>query len=264
MNSNFVLITGASSGLGLEFAKLSAQKKYNLVLVSRRKSELDKIAEILRGQYDINIHTISSDLSIPSSTEEIFSEVNDKLKLEIDILINNAGFGTNGEFSESDLNKEIEMIKVNVLSLVSLTRLFITSMKKRRKGIILNVASTASYQPGPYMSVYYASKAFVKNFTRALQEELKPFNVNVSLFSPGPTRTDFQKRANVDDTLIGIDFVMMTAEKAAKIGFKGALKGKKEIIPGFFNKIGVFAAKVLPETLVVKAVGLINNKRIRK
>lgn len=264
MKKNYVLITGASSGLGLEFAQLAASKKYNLVLIARRQKELARISETLSLQHKITVHIIVKDLSLASSAQEIFEEVSEKLNLEIDFLINNAGFGTNGEFHLNNFNTELDQIKVNVLSLVALTRLFIPGMIERNNGIVLNVASTAAYQPGPYMSVYYATKTFVKNFTFGLNYELRGTNVKVTLFSPGPTRTEFQKRANMKESIIANEMLMMDAQKAAKIGFDGALKGKKEIIPGFKNKFGVLAVKLLPEFVITHIVSKVNKNRIHK
>jgi uncharacterized protein len=264
MKKNFVLITGASSGLGLEFAQLAASKNYNLVLIARRQKELARISETLSLQHKIIVHTLEKDLSLTSSAQEIFKEVSERLNLEIDVLINNAGFGTNGQFHLNSFNTELDQIRVNVLSLVALTRLFIPGMIERDKGIILNVASTAAYQPGPYMSVYYATKAFVKNFSLGLNFELRKTNVKVTLFAPGPTRTEFQKRANMKESIITNEMLMMDAPKAAKMGFEGALKGKKEIIPGFKNKLGVLAVKLLPEFIITRIVSKVNKNRINK
>lgn len=263
-NHKFVLITGASSGLGLEFAKLAAQEKYSLILTARRKTELDKIAATLRMQHNIIIHTIEKDISNLTAASEIFEEVNDKLRLQVFMLVNNAGFGLSGDFFSNDLTETINQINVNVTSLVALTRLFLPSMIERDEGVIINVGSTAAYQPGPYMSIYYASKAFVKNFTLALNKELKDTNVKCSLFSPGPTRTDFQRRANITKSVIGREFLMMEADEAVKIGFNSALKGKREIIPGIMNKLGVIAAKLSPEFILSGVVAGLNKNRFKK
>lgn len=264
MKNKYIVITGASSGLGLEFAKLAAQKEYNLILIARRKTELDKIAATLRAQYGVLIHTLEKDLSLLSSPSEIFSEVNDNLKIPVFMLINNAGFGSGGEFAQSDIQNEINQINVNVTSLTALTRLFLPSMIERNNGIIINVASTAAYQPGPYMTVYYATKSYVKNFTLAVNNELKETNVKVCLFSPGPTNTNFQRRANITRSVIGRKQFMMTAEKAVRIGFKNALKGEREVIPGLMNKAGVMAAKIFPEKLITRIVGYLNKNRFSK
>lgn len=261
MNKKFALITGASFGLGLEFAKLAAEKKYNLILVARRKNELNKIAESLEAFHNVKVHTIAKDLSLQNSANEIFREVKEELNADVELLINNAGFGSNGEFVSTNLNEEISQINVNIISLVSLTRLFLPEMKEKNRGIILNVASTAAYQPGPYMSVYYATKAFVKNFTLALRSELKGTNISVTLFSPGPTNTAFQDRAKIRGAIVANNSLMMNAETTAKIGFEAALKGKKEIIPGWKNKLGVLAAKLFPEFIITEAVKTFNKKR---
>ncbi len=259
--NKFVLITGASSGIGLEFAKQAASKKYNLILISRRKTELDKIAATLRMQFGVVIHTIAKDLSLPQSAEEIFTKVNNDLGVSVYMLINNAGFGLSGNFINNNYQEIINQINVNVSCLVALTRLLLPLMLERNDGIVINVGSTAAYQPGPYMSIYYASKAFVKNFTLALNKELKGTNVKCSLFSPGPTRTDFQRRANITKSVIGRDFLMMEPDKAVKICLSAALKGKREIIPGVMNKIGVIAAKIIPESLLSGIVSNLNKNR---
>lgn len=261
MINSYALITGASSGLGLEFARAAAEQKYNLILVARRKTELDKIAASLRGQFNIETYTIEKDLSQFTAAQEIFNNINDELKLNVEILINNAGFGTSGEFAHLDLKTEIDEINVNVTTLTALTRLFLPLMLQRNSGIIINVASTAAYQPGPYMSIYYATKAFVKNFSLAINNELKGTNVNVCLFSPGPTNTEFQKRANITKSVIGRKHLMMNAEVAVRIGFNGALKGKREVIPGIINKLGVIFVKLFPEALITKIVGSLNKNR---
>lgn len=261
MKNKFALITGASYGLGLEFAKLAAEKKYNLILVARRKNELDKVAESLEAFHNVRVYTISKDLSLQDSAKEIYHEVKEKLNAHVDLLINNAGFGTNGDFAVSSLNEELDQINVNIISLVALTRLFLPEMKENNKGIVINVASTAAYQPGPYMSVYYATKAFVKNFTLALRSELKGTKITVTLISPGPTRTGFQERAKIKRAIVGNDYLMMNAEAVARIGFEAALRGKKEIIPGWRNKFAVMAVKLLPEFIITEIVRTFNRTR---
>lgn len=256
-----VLITGATSGIGYELAKIFAQNKYNLVLTGRNEEKLNEIKnEFLT--HNISINTFSCNLSKPNSASQLFEFLN-KNNLEIDILINNAGFGLLGPFNELDLQSQLEMIQVNITSLVELTHLIIPSMIKRKSGKIMNVASTAAFQPGPYMAIYYATKSFVLSFSEALHYELKEYGINVSALCPGPTKTDFQRRARMENINLERSklFPYMSAEKVAKIGFEKLMKGKRVIIPGAMNKIGVVLVKFVPKKIVLNLIKIFNSKR---
>lgn len=240
-----VLITGASSGIGLELAKIFAKNNYNLILVARSRDELRKIADSLEMKFQIKVHVIVKDLCEEFSAEEVFNEIK-KLSLKIDILINNAGIGNVGLFSSISIEKDMEMIQLNIIALTKLTKLFAEEMIKMKKGKILNVASTGSFTPGPYIAIYYATKAYVLSFSRAISEELKSYNITVSALCPGATKTNFAKRAGRKDSTLASD-----PSKIAKIAYKQLLRDKKVIVPGITNKILV----KLPSNLVMRMVG---------
>mgnify|MGYP000035337134 CR=1 FL=1 len=253
-----VLITGASTGIGYEFAKIFAKHNYNLILVARNLERLQKVKNELQTN-SINIHIIAKDLSISSSVDEINQELMDK-NLNVNILINNAGFGFAGPFYELDLKSQLDMIQVNVNSLVKLTGLILPSMIKNGYGKIMNVASTAAFQPGPYMAIYYATKAFVLSFSEALYAELSHKGISVTALCPGPTRTEFQTRAGIEHiNLFRTKFLpYMSAEKVAQIGYKGLMKGKRVVIPGLFNKLGTIAVRFVPKTFVLYVIKNLN------
>lgn len=225
-----VLITGASFGIGYELAKIFAKEKYNLILVARNLEKLNQIKDELQNP-DIQIFTIQKDLSYPNSPKELFDEINKK-GLEIDILINNAGFGLLGSFVELDLQTQLDMIQLNITSLVHLTYLVLPQMIAKNSGKIMNVSSTAAFQPGPNMAVYYATKAFVLSFSEALYAELKSKGITVTALCPGPTRTEFQKRARMENINLERSKLIpyMSAEKVAQIGYDGLMKGKRVVI----------------------------------
>lgn len=247
------LITGATTGIGLELAKLFAKNKFNLVIVSRNASRLKDVSESLSNEYKVTVKSISKDLSKNNAAREIYEEITNE-KLKIDMLVNNAGFGVHGAFSDTDLNEDIEMIQLNITSLVVLTKLFLNDMKKNNSGKIMNVASTAAFQPGPFMAIYYATKSFVLSFSEALGEELSETNITISAFCPGPTKTEFQDRAGINKIkLVSRNlFPMMSAGDAAKIGFEGMMKGNRIVIPGFMNNMLPVTLRFVPRSIVSK------------
>ena len=249
-----VLITGASSGIGYEFAKIYAKKGYNLVITARRKNNLDRIKQELES-FDtlICVDIIVLDLSKQNSAKELYEVVKQRGIL-IDILINNAGFGVYGNFIETDIEKEIDMIELNIKSLVVLTKLFLKDMVSRNNGTIINVASTAAFQPGPLMSVYYASKSFVLSFTEAIRNEVRDTNVNISVLCPGPTDTEFEKSASLEESSLFTKLKVMKPEKVAIIGYKGINRNKSVIIPGILNNILITFNKITPRALVINIV----------
>jgi len=240
-----VLITGASGGIGLELAKIFSKKGYNLVLVARSKDKLKALAKQLKTKTTV----ISLDLSKQNSAEKIVLELK-KRKIEIDILVNNAGFGLAGEFS--NMNEEImsQMMYLNMNTLTILTRKLLSQLIKR-KGRILNVSSTAAFQPGPYMAVYYASKAYVLSFSEALNEELKGKAI-VSALCPGATKTGFAKRAGVAEKLIFKNAT--TSKEVALKAYSGLMKEKRVIVTGFKNKVLICLTKIMPKSTVLKLV----------
>ncbi len=255
------LITGASFGIGYELAKLFAKDNYNLVLVARNAERLQKIVTEFQQQYNITVHIFSVDLSLPKAVEKIFQFTQEK-NISVDFLINNAGFGTHGMFAESNLDEQLGMIQVNITALTHLTKLFLPEMMKRNFGKIMNVASTAAFQPGPFMATYYATKAYVLSFSEALASELKTTNITVTALCPGPTETEFQKRAKVEQTkLFAKSGMVMQAETVANIGYKGLMKGKTLIIPGMWNKLLVHSVRFFPRKLVIKIVRKLQEER---
>jgi uncharacterized protein len=261
MNTNpIVLITGASSGIGLELAKIFAREKHDLALVARNHDTLKQIAENLQQTYGVQAICYAKDLSVSSTPEEIF-EVLQSEGGNIDVLINNAGFGWRGEFAKMDVADALEMIQVNMTSLTHLTRLFLPGMIERKHGKILNVASTAAFQSGPLMATYYASKAYVLNFSLALHEELQGTGVTVTAFCPGPTATGFGKRAGfINDKILG-DHFSMEASIVALDGYKGLMKGKPLVISGRKNWLGTQLVRFVPRTFPGKIVKRIQQKR---
>ncbi len=192
------LITGASSGLGEEFARQLARENYDLVLAARREDRLRAVAEQAKGLGSPRAEVISSDLGKPGAAQALYRQIGER-GLEIDYLVNNAGFGTHGQFQHLPLEREIEEIDLNVSALVALTRLFLAAMVERKRGTVVNVASTAAFQPVPYMATYGATKAFVLSFSEALSVELRGTGVTVTALCPGPTRTEFQDVAEVNE-----------------------------------------------------------------
>lgn len=246
----WVLITGGSSGIGLELAKIFAANNYSLILVARDTSRLQKAVQEI-GAVSSEIKILAKDLSDKNACAEIVSELQRENNF-VSVLINNAGFGRQNLFAKTLLPEQLEMIEVNVAALVQLTHLFVQPMRARGEGKILNVASTAAFQPGPGMSVYYASKAFVLSFSYALAEELEGTGVTISTLCPGPTQTPFHARAGRSHSKKILNVWMMGAREVAEIGFHGLMRGKRVIIPGFINKLGYFFAKILPVKIPTK------------
>lgn len=255
------LITGASFGIGYELSKIFAKNNYNLVLVARNKEKLDELKNELIKTNNISVKILVKDLSHPEAPVEIFNELQ-KENLSVDVIVNNAGFGLLGPFSELNLNDQLKMIQLNVNSLVHLTGLFLPSMIDRSSGKILNVASTAAFQPGPNMAVYYATKSFVLSFSKALNKELKNKGIIVTALCPGPTKTEFQKRARMENINLERTKLIpyMSAEKVAIMGFKGLMEGKRVVIPGLMNKIGTKLVKLFPESFVLSVIHKFNTR----
>lgn len=251
MQKQTVLITGASTGIGNELAKLFAHDKYSLVLVARNEQKLQEVADELKESYNTSSLIITKDLSVPLAAQEIFHELKQK-EISIDVLVNNAGVGVYGNFSETDLEKEIKMIDLNISSLIKMTKLFLPQMEIKRHGKILNVASLAGFMPGPGMSVYYASKAFVLSFSESLSEELKDSGITVTALCPGPTKTQFEKNA---DFTFSHAMHLMDAQKVARIGYRALMRGRAVVIPGLRNNLFPFLIRFSPRKLVRYIVG---------
>jgi len=249
--SKTALVTGASSGIGYELAKCFARDKTNLVLVARDEARLNQIAAELQTSTGVSVKVIKADLSHSTAPAEIFRETL-RAEIAVDYLVNNAGFGLGGFFHDTDLQSELDMIQVNVVSLVYLTKVYLQGMRKRGSGGILNVASTAAFQPGPLMSIYYSTKAFVLSFTEAIANELQGSGITATALCPGPTATDFQRRASIEGVRLFKSKLLasMTASEVAEIGYRGFLAGKVLVIPGLMNKIGVQSVRLSPRAMV--------------
>ncbi|WP_226678371.1 SDR family NAD(P)-dependent oxidoreductase [Mesobacillus jeotgali] len=241
------LITGASAGLGYEFAVMFAEDGYDLVLVARNKTKME---EIKNRFPNLNITVITKDLSQSDAAREVYAEVK-AAGITIDTLVNNAGFGLMGKFEKLDIVKQSEMINLNITALTELTHYFLPELKENsNKARILNVASTAAFQPGPMMAVYYATKAYVLSFSEALAEELAGTNVTVTTLCPGATKTNFASVANVEKTKMFSG--AMSSQDVAKQGYQALMAGKRVVITGSTNKVGAYAAKFLPRSLAAK------------
>jgi hypothetical protein len=247
-NGHTTLITGASAGIGRELAKLAAQDKRDLVLVARRRDRLEEIAAELRAAQGVTVTVIAADLGQATAPQEIFDQVS-AAGLELECLMNNAGFGSVGPFVETVRARQLEMIDVNIRALVELCHRFVPSMLARKHGQILNVASVAGFVPGPYMATYYASKAFVLSFTEALATELRGSGVTVTASCPGPTATEFGEVAGNARTKL---FRRGVADAAgvAKHAYRAMLAGEVVAIPGFMNKLLAHSASFGPRALI--------------
>jgi uncharacterized protein len=243
-----VLITGASNGLGVEFAKIHAAKGDNLVLVARGKDKMNLLKAEIEKRHNVSVLVIGRDLSEPAAAKTIFNELKTQ-KIKVDYLINNAGFGDFGNFEKSNWEKQLQMINLNITALAYFTHLFLPDMIKNKYGKIMNVASTAAFQPGPSMSVYFATKAFVLSFSEAIANELKGTDVTVTALCPGATATGFKTAASLDNSNL-FKGTIATSKSVADFGYKAMMKGKTVVIHGLMNKIMVFSVRFAPRKLV--------------
>lgn len=247
-----VLITGASSGIGLELAKCFAADGGHLVLVARNTGALEKLAADLCRDGQVKVTVLTADLSLPGTPRRIYDELAAQ-NLAVDVLVNNAGFGANGSFAEISLPRQLEMLQVNITALTELTGLFLPGMIQRRRGGILNVASVAGFVPGPGMAIYYATKAFVLSFTEALAEELQGSGLKVSVLCPGPTESNFGNVAR-GKKVRPLQTSKMTATAVAIYGHRAWRNGIITAVPGLQNKVFVFLNRILPRKLPRKMV----------
>jgi short-subunit dehydrogenase len=254
MNIQWVLITGATQGIGYEFARQFAAAGWQMVFVARDEARLREVADELSARHGVTIKTMVKDLSYSTAAQEIFDELQ-REQIVISILVNNAGFGVHGPFAEVELSRHLNLLQTNVASLVQLTHLFVKPMLARRAGRILNVASVAAFMPGPFMAMYYASKAFVHSFSCALAEELSGTGVTVTSVCPGVTASQFHARSGLNrDSMLH----RMSAEQVAKIGYRALMKGKPIVITGSINKLGVLIVKAAPIRLVTRMAAKVN------
>jgi short-subunit dehydrogenase len=248
MTKGVALITGASAGLGVEFARQLAARGHRLVLAARRKEQLDAVAAEVG-----NARVVVADLSEPGAAAKLVADC-DAAGEEIDLLVNNAGFGLRGQFVALDADRQREMIDLNIGALTDLCRIVAPRMAERKSGAILNVASTAAFQPGPKMAVYFATKAYVLSFTEALHEEMKPHGVKVSALCPGPTRTEFGEVAGFGKDS-RFDRIAMQADEVVRQGLKGLDANEAVVITGALNKAGAFGTRFLPRSTVRRIAG---------
>lgn len=254
------LITGASSGIGLELAKIHAQKGDNLILVARNETALTKLKEEILKTSKVEITIISKDLSKLNAALELYTEVKEK-NLTVNYLINNAGFGDYGFFHEADWNKTNEMIQLNITALTQLCRVFLPDLITTKNARIMNVASIAAFLPGPLMAVYYATKAYVLHFSEAIANELKGTGVTVTALCPGPTESGFQAAANLEDSKMIKGKKFPSSKQVAEYGYKAMMNGKVVAIEGTMNCIMVNTTRLTPRNMVAKIVRNMQDKR---
>jgi short-subunit dehydrogenase len=253
------LVTGASAGIGRELAKLAAQDGHDLVLVARRRERLEELAASLTAAHGVQVTVIASDLSDQAAPADVAERIH-AAGTRIDFLINNAGFGSCGPFAQAVLDREVEMIHLNIRALVQLTHLFLPEMLARKSGRILNVASVAAFVPGPYMATYYASKAFVLSFTEALAAELLGTGVSITASCPGPTETEFGAVAGNDKTKLFRRGVA-TAAPVAQHAYRAMMAGKVVAIPGLMNKLVAQSTRIAPRAWLRAIAAHLNRKR---
>lgn len=253
------LITGASSGIGMELATVFAKQKENLVLVARNAAKLEEMAKELTSKYGIKVSVLAIDLSELNSAQKVFDYCQ-KNNLPIDYLINNAGFGDFGLFAESKWEKQLQMINLNITTLTHLTHLFLPTMIKNKYGKIMNVASTAAFQPGPTMSVYYATKAFVLHFSEAIANELEGSGVTVTALCPGATESGFQSAAAMEESKLVKGKKLPTSLEVAEYGYKAMMKGEKVAIHGMMNYLMANSVRFSPRAMVLKMVRMMQDK----
>jgi short-subunit dehydrogenase len=260
---SYALITGASNGIGLELARLAASKGYNLILVARNETKMNRLKQEWETQYAIRIEIFPCDLSETGMAEKI-AEFLALHQIVPDMLINNAGFGLFGAFDRTDGQRESDMLQVNIAALTQLTKIIYRQMLQRQSGHIMNVASVAGFMPGPLMSVYYASKAYVLSFTRALANEAKGTGVNVTALCPGPTETNFEKTANLSASKLFKSFGKLpSAKEVARFGFRSMEKGKTVAVYGTVNRLMVFFVRLLPGKTVTSMVRYVQRQETR-
>ncbi len=245
-NEQYALITGGTSGIGRELAKLFAQDGYHLILVARDENELTTESEEISQRFGVTVTTISKDLMKPNAAVELYDEVKEK-GIAINALVNDAGQGQYGNFTDYDLQRDIDIIQLNIISLTSLTKLFLKDMLARNEGKILNLSSTASQTPGPLLAVYSATKAYVQSFTQAIINEVKDTYVVITALLPGATDTDFFNKADMRDTKQVQDMKLDDPADVAKDGYNALMNGKEKIVSGFKNKVQAALSSILPE-----------------
>ena len=254
------LITGASGGIGEAFARALAAENHNLVLVARSEDKLHALCDELMLEHGITAHYVAIDLIDFEADKRLFEET-EKHGFEIDWLINNAGFGSMGEFAELELDRELDMIGLNIMSLVALTHRYLQKMREHRSGTIINVSSSASFQPIPFMATYAATKAFVSSFSEAIAEENRPFGITVSALCPGPTETNFFNAAHAEPFQAK---GMQTPEEVVETALDGARRGKTVVVSGWTNYVGSVLGAFVPNALVTRVIGKVLRSKVEQ
>ena len=259
MTKETVLITGASKGIGRELAIIFAEKGCNLLLAARSERELNELKVSLEKNYAVTVQTFYSDLSLPDAAQQLFEAVKSQGN-DVDYLVNNAGFGDYGAFADTYWERYSKMIQLNVTSLTQLTHLFVTQWRGRKKGKILNVSSTAAFQPGPMMAVYFASKAFVLNLSEAVDNELRADGITVTALCPGPTATHFGEESKMNASQLVKNVQIASARSVALMGYHAMMKGKPVVIHGAMNKVAPFFIRFMPRKWVTRLSAQIMKK----
>jgi uncharacterized protein len=252
-NGKYALITGGSEGIGYELAKLLAADGYNLVIVARDRQRLEQVADKLGNQYKVAVIPVSRDLFQREAASEVYAELQMK-EIKIDILVNDAGQGQHGFFADTDLQRDIDLIQLNIISLVSFTKLFLKDMLERNEGKILQLASIASMYPSPLLAVYAATKAFVLSFSEALSNELKDTNITVTALIPGATETDFFNKADAENTREFQESSLSNPADVAKDGYEAMMKGEVKVVSGMKNKMQAAMSNVMPDTALASTM----------
>lgn len=242
------LVTGASSGIGNALAHEFARNDFNLVIMAEEQGDLIRTENEFKEKYNVEILGIPKDLTDEEAPREVYDQLIQQ-DVQIDVLVNNAGVGQREKFHETDIDKDINIIRLNIEALVRLTKLFVKDMVTRGEGKILNVGSVAGFQPGPLLAVYHASKAFVVSFSEAIADELEETGVTVTVLCPGPTDTKFFERADMENARILEDGIVMDSEEVAKAGFEALIKGERIIVPGMSNSILTFTRRLIPKSM---------------
>ncbi|MFN4123252.1 MAG: SDR family NAD(P)-dependent oxidoreductase [Flavobacteriales bacterium] len=260
MSKKYAIVTGASSGIGLELARIMAVEKINLVLVARNLNSLAALKDEIQTAYQIDVHCLAIDLSKLNASQEVYDYCAQNA-LQIEYLVNNAGFGDFGFFAESEWSKQNKMIQLNITALTQMTHLFLPGMVKQGSGRIMQVASVASFLPGPLMSVYYATKAYVLHFSEAISNELEGTGVTVTALCPGPTTSGFQDAAGMGESKLVKDRKLPSSAEVARYGFKAMMQGKRLAIHGFKNYLMANSVRFSPRGMVLKVARKIQDKK---
>lgn len=255
------LITGASSGIGEAFARRLAAEKHNLVLVARSEKALHELCDELMLKHKIFAHYVVLDLAEPDPDLRLLEEVK-KHDLEVDWLINNAGFGSVGDFAKLEIDRELQMIELNISALVTITHAFLQGMRERKRGTIINVSSAAGFQPIPFMATYAATKAFVSSFSEAIAEENKPYGIQILALCPGSTKTNFFAASNIDRPIQVKG--QQTVEDVVETGMRAVASGRTKVVSGVVNKIGAMMGKFTPNFISRRAMAKVLGPRFQK